>query len=194
MGTKKSKREQQAELRRIYQNPLPIVFRTKDDSKSWWSYVCSLFTILPSVEVPVISGVYNAASNSVWVHDMQEARILWERGFFGKGSLSRSEPTWLTREVNSRRHEKSGRKGKPRSLVFCLDLGTHMVNRTDCRRGNGQASSAATRLQTPTRRSYRSCRSGSGKSVFSESWGSTYRDHGYPQRTNGWVESLLHRR
>lgn len=116
MGTKKSKREQQAELRRIYQNPLPIIFGTKHDSNSWWSYVWSLFTIFPSVEVPVISGVYDAASNSVWIHDMQEARILWERGFFGKGTLSRSEPTWLTREVNSRRHEKSGRKGESRSL------------------------------------------------------------------------------
>ncbi len=116
MGTKKSKRERQAELRRIYENPLPIIFGTKDDSKSWWSHVRSLFTIFPSVEVPVISGVYDAASNSVWIHDMQEARMLWERGFFGKGTLSRSEPTWLTREVNSRRHEKSGRKGEPRSL------------------------------------------------------------------------------
>lgn len=116
MGTKKSKREQQAELRRTYQNPLPIVFGTKDDSKGWWSYIWSLFTIFPSVEVPVISGVYDAASNSVWIHDMQEARILWERGFFGKGNLSRSEPTWLTREINSKRHEKSGRKGESRSL------------------------------------------------------------------------------
>lgn len=116
MGTKKSKREQQAELRRTYQNPLPIVFGTKDDSKGWWSYIWSLFTIFPSVEVPVISGVYDAASNSVWIHDIQEARILWERGFFGKGTLSRSEPTWLTREINSKRHEKSGRKGESRSL------------------------------------------------------------------------------
>jgi len=123
MATKKSRREHQAELRRIYQDPLPIVFGTKDDSKDWWSYVRSLFTIFPSVEVPAISGVYDAASNSVWVHDVQEARILWEKGFFGKGSLSRSEPTWLTREVNSRRHEKSGRKGKSRLLGFLVAPG-----------------------------------------------------------------------
>jgi tRNA-splicing endonuclease subunit Sen2 len=116
MGTKKSKRELRVELRRVYQNPLPIIFSTEGDSKGWWSYVRSLFTIFPSVDIPVISGVYDTASNSVWVHDMQEARMLWERGFFGKGSLSRSEPTWLTREINARRHEKSGRKGKARSL------------------------------------------------------------------------------
>ena len=144
MGTKKSKRGQQAELRRIYENALPITFGTKNDSRGWWSYIWSLFTIFPSVEVPVISGVYDAASNSVWVHDMQEARVLWERGFFGKGTLSRSEPTWLTREVNAKRHEKSGRKGKSRSL--CLSEGTHVPSRTYCRRGHSQASSAATRL------------------------------------------------
>lgn len=115
MGAKKSRRQQQAELRSIYQNPLPIIFGTKDDSKGWWSYIRSLFTIFPSVEVPIINGVYDAASNSVWIHNMQEASILWERGFFGKGNLSRSEPTWLTREINSRRHEKSGRKGGSRS-------------------------------------------------------------------------------
>jgi tRNA-splicing endonuclease subunit Sen2 len=146
MGAKKSKREQQAELRRIYQHPLPIVVRTTDDEKGWWASLCHLFAIFPSVEVPVVSGVYDAASNSVWVRDMQDARIVWESGFFGKGSLSRSEPTWLTREVNARRHEKSGRKGKLRSLVFWLDLGTHMLSRTYCRGGHGQASSAAARL------------------------------------------------
>ena len=157
MGTKKSRREQQAELRVIYQNPLPIVFSTKDDkddSKGWWSYVRSLVTIFSSVEVeapvpglPVISGVYDPASNAVWVHDMQEARILWERGFFGKGSLSRSEPTWLAREVNLRRHDKSGRKGKSRSLgLFRLKEGTHVINRTYCRGDYGQAPCAATRL------------------------------------------------
>lgn len=30
--------------------------------------------------------------------DEKTIRFLWEKGFFGKGSLSRSEPTWLERE------------------------------------------------------------------------------------------------
>jgi len=32
------------------------------------------------------------------VTDEHTIRFLWEKGFFGKGSLSRSEPTWLERE------------------------------------------------------------------------------------------------
>lgn len=32
------------------------------------------------------------------VTDQTAVRALWERGFFGKGSLSRSEPSWLDRE------------------------------------------------------------------------------------------------
>lgn len=35
---------------------------------------------------------------SVHVTDEATVRVLWERGFFGKGSLSRSEPSWLDRE------------------------------------------------------------------------------------------------
>jgi tRNA-splicing endonuclease subunit Sen2 len=29
--------------------------------------------------------------------------ILWRRGCFGKGGLSRSEPSWLERQINSRK-------------------------------------------------------------------------------------------
>lgn len=36
------------------------------------------------------------------VTDEKAIRALWEMGFFGKGSLSRSEPTWLEREKKRR--------------------------------------------------------------------------------------------
>ena len=36
------------------------------------------------------------------VTDETAVRALWERGFFGKGSLSRSEPSWLDREKKRR--------------------------------------------------------------------------------------------
>ncbi|KAK7516875.1 tRNA-splicing endonuclease subunit SEN2 [Phyllosticta citriasiana] len=41
-------------------------------------------------------------TRSVHVTDWKSVRALWEQGFFGKGSLSRSEPTWLDREKNRR--------------------------------------------------------------------------------------------
>jgi len=34
------------------------------------------------------------------VVNARDMSLLWQRGFFGKGSLSRSEPSWLTRRVN----------------------------------------------------------------------------------------------
>lgn len=43
-----------------------------------------------------------SATSSVHVTDPQCIRALWEMGFFGKGSLSRSEPSWLEREKKRR--------------------------------------------------------------------------------------------
>lgn len=43
-------------------------------------------------------GYYSPATRSVHVTDSDSIRALWECGFFGKGSLSRSEPEWLERE------------------------------------------------------------------------------------------------
>lgn len=47
---------------------------------------------------PRIRGYYSADTNSVHITDPSSIQCLWNRGFFGKGSLSRSEPTWLDRE------------------------------------------------------------------------------------------------
>ncbi|KAL8996859.1 MAG: hypothetical protein Q9188_006465 [Gyalolechia gomerana] len=63
------------------------------------------FTYLFQLVVPPQShpetplrGYFSAETRSVHVTDEAVARILWEQGFFGKGSLSRSEPAWLERE------------------------------------------------------------------------------------------------
>ena len=44
-------------------------------------------------------GFFSPDTRSVHVTDSKHVRALWEMGFFGKGSLSRSEPTWLERET-----------------------------------------------------------------------------------------------
>lgn len=46
-------------------------------------------------------------TNTVQVTDPEAIRALWEQGFFGKGSLSRSEPEWL-RRVESARNKTAG--------------------------------------------------------------------------------------
>ncbi|KAL8949542.1 MAG: hypothetical protein Q9222_004351 [Ikaeria aurantiellina] len=45
-----------------------------------------------------LNGYFSLETRSVHITDEKTVRILWEQGFFGKGSLSRSEPAWLERE------------------------------------------------------------------------------------------------
>lgn len=47
---------------------------------------------------PLFKAFISPETKTVHVTDEQTIRALWERGFFGKGSLSRSEPSWLDRE------------------------------------------------------------------------------------------------
>ncbi|TKA74644.1 hypothetical protein B0A49_04901 [Cryomyces minteri] len=47
-------------------------------------------------------GYFSPETRSVHVTDPDSIRVLWEQGFFGKGSLSRSEPNWLAAERRRR--------------------------------------------------------------------------------------------
>ena len=47
---------------------------------------------------PLYQGYLSSETCSVHVTDEATIRVFWEHGFFGKGSLSRSEPSWLDRE------------------------------------------------------------------------------------------------
>ncbi|KAI6717360.1 hypothetical protein JHW43_000016 [Diplocarpon mali] len=47
---------------------------------------------------PVFQGWFSPETRSVHVTDVRSIRGLWEQGFYGKGTLSRSEPSWLNRE------------------------------------------------------------------------------------------------
>jgi len=59
-----------------------------------------LFFFPPIVShTPSYTAVFSLETSSVIVKDAQAILDLWRRGFWGKGSLSRSEPTWLQREL-----------------------------------------------------------------------------------------------
>ncbi|KAJ5104721.1 hypothetical protein NUU61_002068 [Penicillium alfredii] len=76
----------------IPHNPLSII-----------SVVLSYLTFLVSPpRQEVYSAYFDSATSSVHVTDEKAIRALWERGFFGKGSLSRSQPSWLEREKKRR--------------------------------------------------------------------------------------------
>ncbi|CZT50325.1 related to tRNA-splicing endonuclease beta chain [Rhynchosporium secalis] len=52
----------------------------------------------PSHIEPLYQGWFSPETRSVHVTDHRSVRGLWEQGFYGKGNLSRSEPSWLSRE------------------------------------------------------------------------------------------------
>ena len=70
-------------------------------------YVWLYQTIIPSKSKiePSYQGWFSPCTRSVHVTDDRSIRGLWEQGFYGKGSLSRSEPNWLDGE-KARRENK----------------------------------------------------------------------------------------
>ena len=61
----------------------------------------------PSHPEPRFKGYWSSDTRSVHITDPETIRSLWEQGFFGKGSLSRSEPTWLQTESMRRGKAKN---------------------------------------------------------------------------------------
>ncbi|KAF2272649.1 uncharacterized protein EI97DRAFT_201985 [Westerdykella ornata] len=60
-------------------------------------------TLWPPISPLVIHEAYFSSQTlSIHVTDPQSVRALWEQGFWGKGSLSRSEPRWLDMEKRKR--------------------------------------------------------------------------------------------
>ena len=96
-----------------YGTPLPILLPCSPlhpsytpPSKKAQSYLSTFLSIFEApvrVEVPSCVGIYDPVTRSVWVTDRKDMEILFNRGFFGKGTLSRSEPTWRARRVDQAR-------------------------------------------------------------------------------------------
>lgn len=47
-----------------------------------------------------IEAIYDEITKTIWVQSEQDMITLWRKGFFGKGALSRSEPSWKRRVEN----------------------------------------------------------------------------------------------
>ncbi|KAL1676719.1 hypothetical protein EV122DRAFT_291735 [Schizophyllum commune] len=104
-----------ADNNRVYGNPLPLLFVEPEPPRRILERLTpggilhSLGLRPTEVINPHCEGVFDPATKSVWVTDMRSVLILWQRGFFGKGHLSRSEPSWLARQVNDRRAAAQGK-------------------------------------------------------------------------------------
>lgn len=80
--------------------PLPAFYPDNPVSLFAVAYAWLRQTIFPPPPEPSVvhQGIWSEATNSVHITDERSVRALWEQGFYGKGSLSRSEPNWLKRE------------------------------------------------------------------------------------------------
>lgn len=112
-----------AELNKIYAHPLPVIFTQPEPTSLHGRLNAALgllgFSGRPKVENPHCEGIFDPITRSVWVTNMDHCMILWQRGFFGKGDLSRSEPSWMARQINLRK--SAGKRTFMHAyLVHCL--------------------------------------------------------------------------
>jgi len=91
------------ENNKIYAHPLPIIFSEPPSNTATKSILGLLGLSLTQVLNPHCEGIFDPATRSVWITNQKDSTILWRRGFFGKGDLSRSEPSWLARQIKNRK-------------------------------------------------------------------------------------------
>jgi hypothetical protein len=103
---------QRANNNKIYAHPLPLVFSPVESPSQ---RLLALLGLSSGVQVlnPHCTGFFDRDTKSVWVTDSADAQKLWRRGFFGKGNLSRSEPSWLARQINARKLAGKGQYNIP---------------------------------------------------------------------------------
>ncbi|KIK49263.1 hypothetical protein CY34DRAFT_797219 [Suillus luteus UH-Slu-Lm8-n1] len=89
-----------AETARVYAHPIPIIF----PEPTYKFLGLSLTRPLN----PHCTAVFDPLTRSAWISNSGDATLLWQRGFFGKGDLSRSEPSWLARQINARQMKGKG--------------------------------------------------------------------------------------
>ncbi|KAF5390743.1 hypothetical protein D9757_004540 [Collybiopsis confluens] len=117
------------ENNRIYAYPLPLIFEssssspnstnTRPHSRSILGLLGLLGLSTPTQVLlanPHCEGYLDLSTRSVWVVTQRDAEILWRRGFFGKGNLSRSEPSWFVRKVKdiqARKQQQQNQNSDP---------------------------------------------------------------------------------
>lgn len=100
----------------IYSELLPLIPSSPTFLSSFISSLLPHGTL--SLSPPQIEAIYDELTKVIMVQDQEDMKRLWKCGFFGKGSLSRSEPSWRKR-VENKIAEAEGRE-KSR-FIFLFD-------------------------------------------------------------------------
>ncbi|GAA5960741.1 hypothetical protein JCM8115_001815 [Rhodotorula mucilaginosa] len=105
-----AKRTSRAALLEQYAQLLPLKPATR---QSYTQTLLSRFGLAGHAPLAAreVVAEWDDITQSVWVKDENDMMRLWRQGFFGKGFLSRSEPSWK-RRVENRRAELEGREKK----------------------------------------------------------------------------------
>ena len=111
---------------------------------------------------PICKGYWSSETRSVHVTHSQTIRVLWEKGFFGKGSLSRSEPTWLqtesvkrgkaekqTSEAMTMQRREERRRMKNERAVKTQEA-IEQIRKLELAKGNGYPAEDEKENRTPT--------------------------------------------
>lgn len=94
-------------LNHVHRNALPVEIHPlptliPHNPLSLLAIAISYLTqILAPPRRPTYNGYFSSATSSIHITDPDAEKLLWDMGFFGRGSLSRSQPTWL--ETQKRR-------------------------------------------------------------------------------------------
>lgn len=114
-----------------YSQPLPINVRSppkptnrSQKSTSWSQFLLSLIgwaeqedrknsrpDIVQARYEPLTQTISIETRDAFSKDDSPEMRLLWECGFFGKGTLSRSEPSWRVRQIQQLKVSKQRARG-----------------------------------------------------------------------------------
>ena len=81
----------------IYSQLLPV---SLPPAQTFLTAFLSSLSLAAPLAQPKITAVYDELTHTIWVQGEKDMTILWRRGFFGKGALSRSEPSWKRRVEN----------------------------------------------------------------------------------------------
>ena len=101
-SSKPNPKARQQALNAKYGSPLPVLLHTPWNAKGKSKSLLQTYSPSLAVEisVPRCTGVFDPITRSVWVTYRADIDKIFRKGFFGKGTLSRSEPSWRERRVD----------------------------------------------------------------------------------------------